>query len=272
MKRTTYILIGLFISGLVLIVTVIVLIAIAGEKRVRGDISLEGERQTMNLEGVHVLKMFISQEGVPVTKRIITTGKMIITSPSGTEKNNVSYPQSKYVKIAQKEDTLLIELDMSQSNVPEKLQQEDFVFLNGLDIRLAADSLSAISTYAENMAVELKKMDMDSLLVSVFHQNVSLDSCKFRSFDISGYGLEFTAKDSEIEDFYLNLDGVRQWKFNNSKIDTEYLTGSRRHSNDLQKGECRRVVWTPMNKDASLAVTLREKAEIIVDSTYSSKE
>lgn len=97
--------------------------------------------RSFDLEGVHVLKMFISQEGVP-----------------------------------------------------DKLREEDFNFVNGLNIRLAADSLLAIFTYAENMEVELKKRDIDSLFVSVFHQNVSLDSCKFHSFEIYGYGLDFTAK------------------------------------------------------------------------------
>ena len=64
----------------------------------------------------------------------------------------------------------------------------------------------------------------------------------------------------------MNLDGANDWRIDkNSKIGTEFLTGSGYHSNDLRKGECHRMVWTPQTKDAELKVTLHEKSVIDVD-------
>ena len=106
---------------------------------------------------------------------------------------------------------------------------------------------------------------MDSLFVHVLHQEVLLDSCQFRSFSIDGEDLRFKAKDSKIENFYLNLNSTWNWKIESCEIGTEYLRGTKKHHNALQVGECNRVVWTPLDKDAQLQMTLREKAEIIVN-------
>ena len=62
----------------------------------------------------------------------------------------------------------------------------------------------------------------------------------------------------------MNLDGVWKWTFENTEVGTEYLSGSDRHSNNLQKGECKRVVWTPLTGDARLQVNVREKAAITI--------
>ena len=107
-------------------------------------------------------------------------------------------------------------------------------------------------------------MQTDSLFVRGNRYDMSLDSCRLRSLDIQGNGLSFHAKNSKIENFYLNLDGVWNWTFENTELGTEYLSGSNHHSNDLQKGECKRVVWTPLKKDARLQVNVREKAEITI--------
>ena len=113
------------------------------------------------------------------------------------------------------------------------------------------------------MKLNLKGIETDSLVVRGRY-SVSLDSCQLRSLDIQGNVREFHAKDSKIENFYLNLDGVWRWTFANTEVGTEYLTGSSHHSNDLQKGECKRVVWTPLTEDACLQMNIAEKAEITI--------
>ncbi|WP_290081411.1 hypothetical protein [Bacteroides acidifaciens] len=77
--------------------------------------------------------------------------------------------------------------------------------------------------------------------------------------------MRFKAKDGKIENFYLNLNSIWRWNFENCEIGTEYLRGSNFHRNSLQVGECKRVVWTPLNEKAQLQVTFRERAEIIVN-------
>lgn len=87
---------------------------------------------------------------------------------------------------------------------------------------------------------------------------------KFIRLIFKGIDWSFVQENSIIENFYLNLDGVWKWTFENTEVGTEYLSGSDRHSNNLQKGECKRVVWTPLTGDARLQVNVREKAAITI--------
>lgn len=264
MKRTTYILIGLLVSGLLVIVAAIILMAWAGEKRKRSEIFFENEQVQMDLNGVHVVNVFVSQANATVTKRIIMDGEMEITSSSASGKEQISFPKGERVHVTQKNDTLSIELDFNAASIPGEVRDNDYIFANGFHIQMALDSLTSIITYAEGIKVNLRDIETDSLFIWSNHQEILLDSCRFRSFDLAGYAVSCHAKNSKIENYYLNLDGIRRWTFENTEVGTEYLTGSGHHTNDLQRGECRRVMWTPMNKEAQLQVTIREKSEIIL--------
>lgn len=264
MKRTTYILIGLLIAGLGTILTTVIVMSMMGEVRSGSDIRFEGERQEMSLNGVRAVKIFISQVEVRAKKRILINGEMLITSASESSKESISYPKNEHLKIEQKEDTLFIELDFNAYSIPEKLRHEDFIFADGLNIHLTADSITSLVSNARGLMLNFKELKSDSLSMNVGHQAVVLNSCRFGSFGIAGHQFSFRANDSEIDNFYLNLDGVRNWKFNNTKIDTQYLSGSGHHTDDLQKGECRRILWTPLKENAQLKMNIREKAEIII--------
>ena len=79
MKRTTYIFIGLLVSGLMVIVATIIFISMSG-KPYREDVNFGGDEQvTMDLNGVHVVKVFVSQDGVPEERHMLP----IITSIIG---------------------------------------------------------------------------------------------------------------------------------------------------------------------------------------------
>lgn len=264
MKRTTYIFIGLLVSGLIVIVATIILISMSGKSYRENGAFLGDEQVTMDLNGVHVVKVFVSQDGVPEERRVFVSGEMKIESPSASSgKEQISYPRGKYLNVIQKDDTLFMKLDFSANNIPDKFQHQDYIYSTGFNVKLAVDSLAGIITDTEGLKLSLKGVEMDSLIVRGRY-NVSLDSCQFRSLDIQENVREFHAKDSKIENFYLNLDGVWRWTFANTEVGTEYLAGSGRHSNDLQKGECKRVVWTPLTGAASLRMNIKEKAEIMI--------
>ena len=235
-------------------------------KPYREDGIFVGDEQTqMELNGIHVINVFTSQDGVPETKRVFVSGEMDISSSDASSgKEEISYPKGKFLKVTQKNDTLLMELDLNVNNIPEKLQHKDHIFMYGLHVNLVVDSLTTIIANTESVKLNLKDVQTDSLFVRGNRYDMSLDSCRLRSLDIQGHGLSFHAKNSKIENFYLNLDGVWNWTFENTELGTEYLSGSNHHSNDLQKGECKRVVWTPLKKDARLQVNVREKAEITI--------
>ena len=264
MKRTTYIFIGLLVSGLIVVVATIIFVSTSGKPYWENGAFLGDEQVTMDLNGVHVVKVFVSQDGVFKERRVFVSGEMQIESPSALSgKEQISYPKGKYLNVIQKDDTLFMMLDFSAKNIPDKFQHQDYIYSTGFDVKLAVDSLASAITDTEGLKLNLKGIETDSLVVRGRY-SVSLDSCQLRSLDIQGNVREFHAKDSKIENFYLNLDGVWRWTFANTEVGTEYLTGSSHHSNDLQKGECKRVVWTPLTEDACLQMNIEEKAEITI--------
>ena len=162
-------------------------------------------------------------------------------------------------------DTLLMEFDFNNRNIPKKFRNKDYMYATGIDVQMSVDSLNSLFINTQGLRLNLKEVKMDSLFVHAIYQKVLLDSCQFRSFSIDGEELRFTAKDSKMENFYLNLNSAWDWGIENCDIDTEYLRGSGTHRNALQVGECKRVMWIPTGKDAQLQLYLQEKAEIIVN-------
>lgn len=266
MKRTTYILIGLIVSGLIVIVVSIALVATTEKSYKQNGLFVGGdERVEMNLDNVHTVKMFINRDKDGENGWFYVNGDVTVTSPSTAGERKIVYPKNQYLKVSQVNDTLLMELDFSNGNIPAKFLDRDNIYAVGMDVQLSVDSLNSLLFYTNGLKMNLKKVKMDSLFVHALHQEVLLDSCQFRSFSIDGSDLRFKAKDSKMENFYLNLDSTWDWKIENCEIDTEHLRGSRTHYNTLQAGECKRVVWTPMGKDAQLQMFLREKTEVIVN-------
>ena len=75
----------------------------------------------------------------------------------------------------------------------------------------------------------------------------------------------FNAHQSIIPYLYLDLDGVRNWGVHECTIGTEHLTGSETyHRNELQKGECKKMIWTPKKEDAVLHVRMKEKGCLVL--------
>lgn len=264
MKRTTYIFIGLLVSGLVVIVTSIIAMTLMGEKRVRSEVFLDGEQVEMNLDGVHVLKMLIDQGDVELHRRIFMSGDMMVTNTSIQGRESISYPKNQRLNVTQNGDTLVMIFDFKADTLSKERRYHDWLFVSGFNARLNVNKLTTIMSSVEGVRLNLKDVETDSLFIRTNQQTILLDSCQLRSLDLAGNGITFHAKKSKIENFYLLLDGMRNWNFEDSEVGTEYLTGTGRQSCSLQKGECRRVIWNPYNKDAQLQMTILEKAEIIV--------
>lgn len=265
MKRTTKILIGMLVSGLIVIIVSALALSMFGDKRERNGISLNGEQVEMELGKVRAVRVSVSQDDANKYRRILVNGGITVTSSPVEGKGKISYAKNEYLNVVQRDDTLFVELVLN-THIP-KQQQDEWLFLDDFNMNLAIDdtALNSIVMNADNTKLTIRDIKTDSLFVHVSHQEVLLDSCEFRSFGIGGSEFSFHAKNSKIENYYLHMNGVRSWTFENSEIDTEFLFGHGRHSNELQKGECRRIVWNPCSEDASLNISVREKTEIEID-------
>lgn len=262
MKRTTYILMGLFVSGLLAIVAFFILMRMSEQPRKHNSLSVGGEPVEMNMNGIRFVKTVVCRPDTKV--HIYMDGEVRLAPSAAVGERKVVYPKSEYLKVNRTNDTLLITFDFTAVDIPEDTHTWGYMSVNGVDMQIYADSLVGLHCQAnDGLRLKLKNMELDSLSVSA-SEGVWLDSCRFRSLAVERV-TRFVAKNSRIANLRLNLDGINRWSVKNCEIDTEYLRGSGNRHNDLQVGECRRVVWTPTAEDARLQVTLHENAEVILN-------
>lgn len=170
MKRTTYILIGLIVSGLIVIIASIIFISTTGKPYKENGIFIGGDQVEMNMDGIHVVKMLVAQSEDNKGKSIYMNGDVKVASSSAGEERKIVYPKNEYLKVSRMNDTLLVEFDFNERNIPEKFRNKDFVNAVGMDVQMSVDSLNSIFIDTRGLKLNLKEVKMDSLFVHVNHQ------------------------------------------------------------------------------------------------------
>lgn len=265
MKRTTYIIIGLFVLGLLLIP--VLLRTPAGEKVAR-RLSMEGERTEIEMAGIRHVKIVeklgkIDKDGIGIA------GQLDVQASPALGKSIFAYPKSKYLNVTQEGDCLLIEVDMDNegpSQIVQSLDKGRILILDGLNLELKADfTLLSIENRAVRVDINIKKLCLDSLfLFNEEWQDISLDSCCFRSLDIKGKRLSLKADQVKVTDYYEELGTIRSSEISGFSVDNLYLSGKDSHR--YRTGiNCKRIFWNPLAEDAELELTLRQKGEIILN-------
>ena len=265
MKRTTYIIIGLFVLGLLFIP--VLLRTPAGEKVAR-RLSMEGERTEIEMAGIRHVKIVeklgkIDKDGIGIA------GQLDVQASPALGKSIFAYPKSEYLNVIQEGDCLLIEVDMDNEGLSQIVQSLDkgrILILDGLNLELKADfTLLSIENRAVRVDINIKKLCLDSLfLFNEEWQDISLDSCCFRSLDIKGKRLSLKADQVKVTDYYEELGTIRSSEISGFSVDNLYLSGKDSHR--YRTGiNCKRIFWNPLAKDAELELTLRQKGEIILN-------
>ena len=279
MKRTTYIIIGLFVLGLLFIP--VLLRTPAGEKAAR-RLSMEGERTEIEMAGIRHVKI-VEKLGKIDKDDIGIAGQLDVQASPALGKSIFAYPKSEYLNVIQEGDCLLIEVDMDNedlSQIVRSLDKGHRLILDGLNLELKADStlLTGVQTCAlpisdstllsiENRAarvdINIRKLCLDSLfLFNEEWQDISLDSCRFRSLDIRGKRLSLKADQVKVTDYYEELGTFRSRETTQFMVENLYLSGKDSHK--YRPGiNCNRIFWSPQVRDAELELTLNQKSEII---------
>lgn len=262
MKRTTYILIGILISLLVLLVAGVFYLSMQKPDSDLYKLTLPDKMARTELNGVRAVKLYVVD-----SRKVWLEGACVNVVPSTNGKTGVAYPESDYLKVTQEADTLVICLDLSNYNLPK--QKNDYIVpalqANSLQLTIEADAnLVSLSNTIPGMRTQLSGLQLDSLNAYAGNHGLQLDSCIIQALRVDGDYISFVANKSTLSHLYLDLDVVSNWHVNECDIDTEHLTGSGKHRNNLQKGECRRVLWTPKTDGAELSVTLAEKGCVII--------
>ncbi|MDD3039353.1 hypothetical protein [Bacteroides sp.] len=266
MKRTTYILIGLFIAGLIVLVGGILMMFLTGRPYGSDDIVLRGEQVEKEFPPCKVI--WLTQTVIEEEGHMVWMGNSSLEIlPSEAEKNILSYPKgvNDYLTMKVAGDTLKISFDYPIDKLADKFEKQKYLNMHIGDWQLRIPpSVETIISDMRNQQLSLKSLSQDSLVMNV-SVPVSVEDCNFTAFNVLRCGRNLELKSGNVHNLYLSLDYINDWSVNvgTCKIDTEYLKGKNGNVY-LAKGECKRLFWIPEKKDSELRVTLSEKSCITV--------
>ena len=266
MKRTTYILIGLFVAGFCMLVGGMFVMYCLGKPYFSNQINLQGEQLVQELPTCRVIWM--TQTEMNTEERGIWLANSLLgVLPSKGEKNTFSCSEkvNEYLKMTVMGDTLKIILDYSLIDFPQEFKESKYVGMITGDMQLNLTSkVECVINDIYMQKIALKKLTKDSISIDT-PNSIMVDSCDFRALSVIRGGRNVEFQSGNINNLHLNLNRMNSWSVNVEEchIDTEYLTGQNA-SVQLQKGECRRMFWIPEKDDSKLKVTLTEKACVTV--------
>ena len=240
MKRTTYIMIGMLVTGVAMVCGLMFYVVDRNVTQKDNFMEIGGERKTVQLPSCRVLKLTQppvvwkqKKEGIVEAERMFSFGEAPLEVTAG--------------------DSLEQHL---QNDIWIRVRSE------GMELRLPAE-VQAVVVDVEDMEANFYGLRCDTLSFRTRYL-ARLEDCHVTALAAQAQSLHFNS--GTVRNLYLNLDEIADWDVNTGSfhIDTEHLSGSRYHRCLLQKNECRRVFWTPLKDDASLSVELKQAVKIEV--------
>lgn len=268
MKRTTYILIGLFVAGLCLLVGGIFLMYFTGKPYFNDSLNLQGKQIVRELPSCRIV-WFAQTKMEKDDCKIWLANSVLEVSPSQGEKNafSCSEKMNDYLKMTVMGDTVKIVLDYPVDEYPPELKKSKYALLYSGDMKLnISQDVESVIHDIDSQELKFKNLAKDSLSIDTSN-SIVVDSCNFAALHVvrSGGMEEVQFQSGVIDNLHLDLDWMGNWSVDVQKcrINTEYLRG---HNENvlLQKGECKRMFWIPVKEDSKLQVTLMEEACVVM--------
>lgn len=261
MKRTTYLLIGVLLSVLMLVIAGVFYVTFQKSESNLYNPTFSDQLVTTDFDSIRFVKVYGNN-----TRPLHLDGVMTLT-PSTDGKTRFSHSASDYVKVSRDVDTLFVCFDFTKWELPEQKKAYLLPSLNiqGLRLILETDAnLVYLNSAVWGLALEANGLQADTLSISTNGGEVRLDSCRISALNLAGTNMSFKVHHSAFTDLYLDLDCVWRWSVDSCQVVTEHLAGSGKHHNTLQKGECERVLWTPKVAGAELTMTFQEKGCLVL--------
>ncbi|ADV43123.1 hypothetical protein [Bacteroides helcogenes] len=273
MKRTSYIIFGMLLAGLLVMGGTIVYLSSHGRSCEDFCMRIDGEQKVVTLPECKVIEMCADN-------RTLSTGRVhtiicgvqfsqvpLSITPSDSSQGTFSYAagMEKYMTMKLAGDTLRVTFAFPDEKLEERYHQETNLQIRSSGMSLSLpESIKQVSLAIYSMETTVRGFRTDSM--SFKSQSVvRIEDCEFASLASQAWNLYFDS--GTVSDLYLDLDNINSWKVNADSfhIDTEHLTASRRVSCFVQKGECRQVLWTPKSADASLQMEVKQAAKVEID-------
>lgn len=263
MKRTTYILIGVFFGNILLVTAVMIYLRTTFVPYDQMGIILDFKKDTtsIDLKGVHKLE-FITSGANEENFYYGFQGKVFLIPVVPDNKERIIYPDSEYLKLEKQDGVMRVMLDltsatkqMKENSKRNRVVLKDLLFY--IEIGTAFKEISA----GKGFDVEFRNIQLDSLRLNT--NCIRLDSCSIGSIVVEGSRTDFRSKELHADNLYLDLDKTDRWKLEKGKIGTLHLTGSKHSRAQLSDNQYDRLRWKPKNEKSELRVTLKKEAEVV---------
>lgn len=281
MKRTTKIIIGMLFATLCFNAVIIHYIISKGEIRKYTTFRMEGAPVTLSLPPCKVMVLEVvdtssahanTQAGVNSRKSIqfcrpeYQWGVPLYISSIEGDVPQISFSSDlqQHFSTRQNGDTLHLQL-----HVPETPKQDTDLSTDNIVIAITQLQLHVPATVERvipkipSFSIIYRDFTADKLILD--NGGVELHNCHVDSLLLCGANsVEMNSGSARV--LYVDCDATRDWRVeaDSFHIDTQYLTGSYQHSNPLQHGECRQLIWVPKPDapEATLNVSFHQPAKV----------
>lgn len=274
MKRTTYIMAGTLLAGLVMMCGIIFYVSKLGTSWEEAILEIGGSPKTVQLQPCKVVQLSMTKAEYKKIKAghyevdgMVAFSEVPLTVCADTiSSGSFSYAaeMEQFVSIQTVGDTLHIAFSFPDDKLDEKYRNQNWLKVRSSAMILALPAgVQQVVSDIESMETTFSNIHCDTLSFHV-RNLANVEDCRIASLNAQAQTLRFMS--GEVKDLYLNLDEISDWRVNTEtfKIDTEHLSGSDSHYYSLQQDECRQVLWTPLKEDATLNMKLNQAVKIEV--------
>lgn len=263
MKRTTYILIGVFFVNILLVTAVMVYarMSMVSYNELGATLDFSTNKDSIDLRDIHTLEFVTSgmEEGDFYYGKNASV-LIIPVLPENREK--IVYPDSEYLKLEKQDGVLrvMVDLTFAAKHIEEHSKRKRVV-LKDLLLRIEIGAALKQVIAGNGFEVRLKNIQLDNLLLNT--DIIRFDSCTVGSIVVDGDNTDFRSINLHADNLYLDLDKTHRWKLEKGKIGTLHLTGSKQSRTELSDSQYDRLRWKPKSEKAELRITLKKETEIV---------
>ena len=265
MKKTTYIMIGLLLAGMLLAGGVSLWVPLLMSERGNDVLVLEGDEVLKSLPPFHTVYVVHRSDTLPPSPDLAFWEMPLRVEASEGAGGSLRYPKDMepFLSADVQDSVLYIAFDFSRAALDERYKDAYTLKLacKMLGLCLPRNAVKLVDEI-EGHNVELCNLERDTFSVTT-SGTVVANYCHFGSLHANVSGLELSS--GAVDDLYLNIEQLFGIAINAAQfsIDTEHLRG--RYGNcsyTVSPGECRKVLWEPLDGDASLDLRLQQPARV----------
>ena len=213
MKRTTYIMIGMLVTGVAMVCGLMFYVVDRNVTQKDNFMEIGGERKTVQLPSCRVLKLTQppvvwkqKKEGIVEAERMFSFGEvpLEVTAGDSLQQGSFSYAgdMEAFMSMTSVGDTLLVTFDFPEDKLEQHLQNDIWIRVRseGMELRLPAE-VQAVVVDVEDMETNFYGLRCDTLSFRTRYL-ARLEDCHVTALAAQAQSLHFNS--GTVRNLYLN--------------------------------------------------------------------